>query len=208
MTETGRSPNEAELPETQNDAPKPQAGPETAPQPEVAPTETPSPAELLVEALRREAELRDRVLRAVAETENLRRRIDKEKQDAHQYASQKFAAALLPVLDNFQRALHLLTPEARAELPQPVLNMIEGIELTEKELLRVFAQHGIKVVSPKGERFDPHLHQAIAQIPAPAPEGTVVDVAQVGYTIGDRLLRPAMVVVSAGGGAPAVDTKA
>lgn len=198
-----------------NTTPPPSSTPEDS---ETPPAETDAAAaqaertgpDALAEALEREAELKDRLLRTMAELENLRRRSEKEKQDALVYASQRFAGALLSVVDNFQRALAHIGEDVRRDLPESVANMVAGIELTEKELLRVFEQNGIRAVNPKGERFDPHLHQAIAQVPAPGvPEGTVTDVAQIGYTIGERLLRPAMVVVSAGGDAPqGVDTKA
>lgn len=203
MTTTQRPSPESEAPETPN--PETQAAPS-----EPAEDMAASASDPLAEALQREAELKDRLLRSAAELENVRRRSEKEKQDALVYASQRFAGALLPVLDTFQRALAHLSEDARAELPEPVRNLVAGIELTEKELLRIFEQHGIKPVNPKGEKFDPHLHQAIAQVPAPdVPEGHVTDVAQIGYTIGERLLRPAMVVVSTGGGAPvSVDTTA
>jgi molecular chaperone GrpE len=157
----------------------------------------------------REAELKDKLLRALAETENLRRRAEREKEDALQYGITRFARDLLAVADNLQRALSSLTDDARANASEPVKNLIAGIELTEKELLRVLERYDIKRIEAKGQVFNPHLHQAIAQVPAPdKPEGTIIEVAQTGYTIGDRLLRPAMVVITKkpdGGAAGAAD---
>jgi molecular chaperone GrpE len=165
----------------------------------------------------REAELKDKLLRALAETENLRRRAEREKEDALQYGMMRFARDLLTVIDNLQRALSSISDEARAAASEPVKNLIAGIELTEKELVRVLERYNIKRIDAKGERFNPHLHQAMAQVgDAAKPDGTVIEVAQVGYTIGDRLLRPAIVVISkkpdggGGGGEPggSVDTSA
>ncbi len=145
----------------------------------------------------REAELKDKLLRALAETENLRRRAEREKEDALQYGVTRFARDLLAVVDSLQRALSSLTEEARAGASEPVKNLIAGIELTEKELLRVLERYDIKRIEAKGQLFNPHLHQAMAQVPAAdKPEGTVIEVAQTGYTIGERLLRPAMVVIT------------
>jgi molecular chaperone GrpE len=164
------------------------------PVPPLQPEETPSGA--LAEALTREAELKDRLLRAMAETENLRRRAEREKAESIQYGLTRFAGDLLNVADTLERAL----ASVPAEIHEQVKTVLDGVELTAKELQRVFEKHGIKRIDPKGAKFDPHLHTAIAQIPAPTvPDGSVVDVAQTGYSIGERLLRPAMVVVGTGG---------
>jgi molecular chaperone GrpE len=164
------------------------------PVPPLQPEETPSGA--LAEALTREAELKDRLLRAMAETENLRRRAEREKAESIQYGLTRFAGDLLNVADTLERAL----ASVPAEIREQVKTVLDGVELTAKELQRVFEKHGIKRIDPKGAKFDPHLHTAIAQIPAPTvPDGSVVDVAQTGYSIGERLLRPAMVVVGTGG---------
>lgn len=161
-------------------------------------TGTPASGDPLAEALAREGELKDRLLRAMAETENVRRRAERERQEASLYGLTRFAKELLGVADNLARALQSLTPEARANASEPVQNLISGIELTEKELHRIFDRFEIKRVEPLGESFNAHLHQAIAQVAAAQPAGIVVNVAQVGFTLGERLLRPAMVVVSAG----------
>lgn len=145
------------------------------------------------------AELKDRYLRSAAEVENVRKRAEREKFEAGQFAITRFARDLLTVLDNFSRALESFTPEARAALPANARSVIEGIEATQREMLATFERHGIKRIEAKGQRFDPNLHSAIAEIPsAEHPAGTVIDVAQQGYTIGGRLLREAMVTVSSG----------
>ena len=163
-----------------------------------APSEAESGA--LAEALAREAELKDRLLRSMAELENLRRRAEKEKVDSIQYGLTRFAGDLLSVSDTLERALSSMSADARESAGDAVKTVLEGVELTAKELQRVFEKHGIKRIDPKGAKFDPHLHTAIAQVPAPTvPDGSIVDVAQTGYSIGERLLRPAMVVVGTGG---------
>jgi molecular chaperone GrpE len=161
------------------------------------------------------AELKDRYLRSVAEVENVRKRSEREKIEAGQFAFSRFAKDLLSVVDNFSRALDALTPETRAALPPAARPVIDGIEATQREMLAIFDRHGIKRIEAKGKRFDPHLHSAIAEIPsAEHAAGTVVDVAQQGYTIGGRLLREAMVIVSAGAparngaGSSSLDTSA
>lgn len=147
------------------------------------------------------AELKERYLRAVAETENVRKRAEREKNEVAQFAFQRFARDLLSVVDNFNRALDSVKPEARASLPSSVGAVIDGIEATQRELLSIFERYGIKRIDAKGQRFNPNLHQAIAEMPsAEHPSGTVIDVAQTGYTLGERLLRPAMVMVSSGPG--------
>ena len=145
-------------------------------------------------------DLRDRLLRSIAETENLRRRTERELADARSYAIAKFAGDMLGVADNMGRAVTSLPPEAR-ESGDPVIKaLIEGAELTEREMLRALDKHGVKRIDPKGEKFDPHFHQAIFEVPDPSvPNGTVAQVVQVGYVIGSRVLRPAMVGVARGG---------
>lgn len=160
------------------------------------------------------ADLKDRYLRSVAEVENVRKRSEREKFEAGQFAFGRFARDLLNVLDNFSRAFDALTPEVRAALPAAARPVIEGIEATQREMLTIFERHGIKAIDAKGKRFDPNLHSAIAEIPsADHAPGTVIDVAQQGYTIGGRLLREAIVTVSAGaparnGTGPSLDRSA
>jgi molecular chaperone GrpE len=144
------------------------------------------------------AELKDRYLRAVAEVENTRKRAEREKVDSAQFAYTKFARDLLNVLDNFSRALAVLKPDQRTALPANVRPIVDGIEAIQREMLAIFERHGIKRIDAKGQRFDANLHSAIAEVPsAEHAPGTVIDVAQHGYTIGGRLLREAMVTIAA-----------
>jgi molecular chaperone GrpE len=144
------------------------------------------------------AELKDRYLRAMAELDNTRKRAEREKADAVQYASTKFAKDLLSVADNFSRALDALKPQVRATLPPEVEAVVAGIEATQRELGSIFERHGIKRIEAQGQRFNPNLHQAVAEVPSRdhAP-GTIIAVAQQGYMIGSRLLREAIVAVAA-----------
>lgn len=144
------------------------------------------------------AELKDRVLRALADAENTRRRAERERDESRQYAVTSFARDMLNVADNFQRALDSLPAEARGDLPAQVKAVIEGIEATERQLLGVLERHGVRKIETSGAKFDPHLHQAIAEVPGQGkPPGTIMTVVQTGYVIADRLLRPAMVTVAA-----------
>jgi molecular chaperone GrpE len=155
------------------------------------------------------ADLKDRLLRALAETENLRRRTEREKQDASQYAVTRFARDMLSIADNFARAL-AACPADKLEAADPAIKaVIEGVEATERQLLATLERHGVKKIETEGAKFDPHLHQAIAEVPGHGkPQGTIINVVQTGYVIGDRLLRPAMVTVAAAqpAGEAGVDT--
>jgi len=144
------------------------------------------------------ADLKDKLLRAMAETENLRRRSEREKTELRKYAVADFARDMLAVSDNLQRALASVSEEARNSSPE-MSQLLEGVELTQRELQGHFDKHGIKEISPLGEKLDPNLHQAVVQIDHPeAPHGTIVQVMQPGYMIQDRLLRAAMVGVAKG----------
>ena len=146
------------------------------------------------------AELKDRLLRTLAEMENMRRRADREIADSRQYAVANFARDLLGVADNMQRALGTLSADFRDQADPVVKSHIEGVELTERELVKVMEKHGIKRFDPQGQKFDPNLHQAMMQVPdSSVPDGTVVQVMQPGYMIAERVLRPALVGVSKGG---------
>lgn len=145
------------------------------------------------------AELRDRALRALAELENTRKRAERDVASARAYAIERFAIDLIGVADNLQRALANAPDETKQELPESVKNLISGVEMTERELMRVFERHGIAKEEPQGETFDPNKHQAVAQIPSELPNGKVAEVMQTGYVLGDRTLRAAMVAVSSGG---------
>ena len=149
-------------------------------------------------ALRAEvAELKDRLLRALADVENIRKRAERDRRDAELYGATRFARDLLSVYDNFDRALDNVTDGVRQAAP----GLIEGIELTRRELLNAFEKHRIVKIAPKpGDRFDPKLHQAMFEAPVPGTKaGDIIQVMGVGFTIGDRLLRPAQVGVSSGG---------
>ncbi len=151
-------------------------------------------------ALEREhAEMKDRLLRTLAEMENLRKRTEREVADARSYGVASFARDVLGVADNMRRALEAVTPELRAE-SQSAKALVDGVELTERELLKALEKNGIRQFSPQGEKFDPNLHQAMFEVPDPSvPAGSVVQVVQPGYMIGERVLRPALVGVSKGG---------
>ena len=139
-------------------------------------------------------------MRSLAEMENLRRRTEREVADARTYGVTSFAREVLAVGDNLQRALDALGPDVRAGADPAIQSLIEGVELTERDLLKALEKHGIKKLTPQGEKFDPNLHQAMYEVPdASVPPGTVVQVVQAGYTIGDRVLRPALVAVAKGG---------
>jgi molecular chaperone GrpE len=179
-----------------------------------ADSDNPHAAELAVlDALRAEnAELKDRALRALAETENTRRIAAREKQDATQYAVTRFARDMVGIADNFARALAALPADKLQAADPAVKAVIDGIEATERQLLATLQNHGVKAIDTTDGRFDPNLHQAIAEVPGNGkPGGSIVDVVQTGYVIGDRLLRPSMVTVARKDGAPEspkVDTQA
>lgn len=159
-----------------------------------APPEAEAPA-VDVSALEAEvAKARDEMLRALAEVENTRRRAERQAQEARAYAIDRFARDLLPVADTLTRAL----AAAPAEVDEATKNVLAGIELTEKAMVEAFSRHGLKRVGGRGDLFDPNLHQAVAQQPSDQPANTVLEVLQHGYVLGDRTLRAAMVLVSAG----------
>ena len=147
------------------------------------------------------AQLKDQLLRALAETENVRRRARKDITDASRYGIANFARDMLSVSDNMARALDSIPDDAREE--SDIVNAIaEGVEMTAREMASALERHGIQQVSPLGEKFDYNLHQAMFEAKdSGQPDGTIVDVVQAGYMIGERLLRPAMVGVAKGDGA-------
>ena len=155
----------------------------------------------VIEALNAEnGQLKDRVLRTLAEMENLRRRTEREVSDAKAYGVSSFARDMLTVVDNLSRALEHLPAEARASADPSLRSLVEGVELTARDLEAVLGRHGVKRLDPKGQKFDPNFHQAIFEAPDDTlPAGAVSQVVQTGWTIGDRVLRPAMVGVSKGG---------
>lgn len=155
----------------------------------------------VIEALNAEnGQLKDRVLRTLAEMENLRRRTEREVTDAKTYGVTGFARDMLTVVDNLTRAIDHVPAEARAAADPQLKSLIEGLELTARDLEAALGRHGVKKLDPKGQKFDPNFHQAIFEAPDESvPAGTVSQVVQSGWTIGDRVLRPAMVGVSKGG---------
>jgi molecular chaperone GrpE len=152
-------------------------------------------------ALDRElADTKDRLLRTLAEMENMRKRTEREVADARVYGITSFARDILGVADNMHRALHALDEELRAKADSGMKALLDGVELTERELLNALEKHGVKRIEPQGQKFDPHRHQAMYEIEdLSVPAGTVVQVVQAGYLLGERVLRPAMVAVSKGG---------
>jgi len=154
-----------------------------------------------VEALTKEAaEARDKMLRTLAEMENLRKRTSKEVADARTYGIQNFARDVLDIADNLQRALDAVPGDARAAADPGLKALIEGVELTERSLHATLEKNGVKKFDPSGEKFDPNFQQAMYEVPdSSVPSGTVVQVVQAGYTIGERVLRPALVAVAKGG---------
>lgn len=182
---------------TQNDQtpehdPAQQAAPETA----AAETGEPDPFKVL-EALKDEnAGLKDRLLRAMADVENMRRRAEKDLADTRIYAVASFAREMVGVADNLRRALESVTEEARAG----AASLVEGVELTERDLLSRLGRFQVKQLEPKGQKFDPNFHEALFEIPdETVPAGTVLQVVEQGFAIGERVLRPAKVGVSRGG---------
>jgi molecular chaperone GrpE len=152
----------------------------------------------LVEQLAREAaDNKDRLLRSLAEMENMRRRTERQVADAREYGITAFARDVLAVADNMARALSTIDPQLRETADAGLKSLLEGVELTERELLKVLEKHGVKKFEPTGEKFDTNLHQAMFQVPDPSlPNGTVAQVVQAGYMIGERVLRPALVGVA------------
>jgi len=175
-------------------------------------SENPHAAEFAVlQSLQAEVEvLKDQRLRALAEAENIRRRADKEKNDASQYAVTKFARDMVGIADNFARALAAVPAEVRAAADPQVQAVLDGVEATDRQLIQTLERYGVKPVDTSDGKFDPNLHQAIAEVPGNGkPAGSIVDVVQSGFMIGDRLLRPAMVTVAKKDmPAQSVDTKA
>lgn len=146
------------------------------------------------------ASLKDKVLRTLADMENLRRRTEKEVADAKVYGVANFAREMLTFADNLRRAVESVPASARESLDQGVVTLIEGVELTERDFLARLARFGIKKIEAQGQRFDPNHHEALFEIPDESvANGTVLQVVEPGYLIGERVLRPAKVGISRGG---------
>jgi molecular chaperone GrpE len=186
---------------------------ETTEAPNEAPVEQPAAQAAepdpfaVIEKLNAEnSELKDRLLRALAEMENLRRRTEREVADARAYGVANLARDMLSVADNLARAVESFPAEERAAADAALNALIEGVELTERDLHAALGRHGVTKLSPQGEKFDPNFHQAMYEIPNDSlPAGSVADVVQSGWKIGERVLRPALVAVSKGG--PKVEPK-
>jgi molecular chaperone GrpE len=182
-----------------HDAPQPHPVSEAEAAP--ADAEGTAPAPDPVAALEAEkAELKDKLLRALADMENLRRRTEKDLADARVYGVTRFARDMLDVADNLRRAIESVPAEARESADGAFKALLEGVDLTERDLQKKMEAHGVRKQEPEGKKFNPNFHQAMFEVPDETkPNGTVLQVVQSGYVIGDRVLRPAMVGVSKGG---------
>lgn len=191
---TARMSTENQTPETEDAELNAEADAALAAEAEAEDTasEEPDPAEEI-------SNLKDQLLRALAEMENTKKRAEREVKDTRAYAVTGFARDMLDVADNLSRALQSISEESKSEAGEALKTLLEGVEMTERRLLSSLERHGVKKVEPSpGDALDPNMHQAAAQIPADQPKGAIAHVMQPGYKIGDRTLRAAMVVVSAG----------
>ncbi len=160
----------------------------------------PDPFEVLQNLQEENAALKDRVLRTLAEMENMRRRTDKEVADAKSYGVTSFARDMLPFADNLHRALANVPEAVRESADGTLQTFIQGVELTERDFHSRLARHGVRKIEPDGQKFDPNLHEALFEVPDQSvPHGTVQQVVEHGFTIGERVLRPAKVGISRGG---------
>ncbi|HKF10244.1 MAG TPA: nucleotide exchange factor GrpE [Xanthobacteraceae bacterium] len=163
----------------------------------------------MVALAREAADYRDKLLRSLAEMENLRKRTERQVADARDYGIAAFARDILAVADNMERALGALDAELREKADAATKALLDGVELTERELLKVLEKHGVKKFEPLDEKFDPNTHQAMYEVSDPSrPAGTVAQVIQPGYMIGERVLRPALVAVAKGGPRASMETPA
>jgi len=180
----------------------PADAPSAAPQGGAEPEQR-TPHEIIAALQAEAADLKDRLLRAHAEVENIRKRSEREREETAKYAVTRLARDIVNVGDNFQRAIDAVPPGA-AEQDSALKSFLEGVTMTERELLNVLERYGIRRVQPVNELFNPHLHQAVMEIArSDVPSGTIVQVFQAGFMIEDRVLRPAMVAVAKGGPKPA-----
>ena len=148
-------------------------------------------------------ELKDQMIRTTADMENLRRRTRKDVSDAREYSISTFARDMLLIGDNLRRAMNALPPEITDSADEGIKALIEGLCMTEREMLSIMERNGVKKITPLHERFDPHFHQAMFEVQNPELENnTVVEIVQDGYIIGSRILRPAMVGIAKGGPKP------
>ena len=165
-----------------------------------APIDGPEPFTELENLYAENAALKEKVLRAMAEAENVRRRAEREVSDAKLYGVTNFAREMLAFADNLRRAVESVPAETRAALEPAIASLVEGVEVTEKDFLSRLSRFGVKKIEAQGARFDPNQHEALFEIPDETqPAGTVAQVLEQGYVIGDRVLRPAKVGVTRGG---------
>lgn len=196
--------------EPENKPANPAGGASAGADPAASATEPAAAPEVTAEELQAQvADLTDRLLRAHAEMDNFRKRTEREREETAKYAITRLAKDIVNVGDNFQRAIEAV-PAGAAEQDAALKSFLEGVTMTERELLNALERHGIRRVHPMQEPFNPHLHQAVMEIQkSDVPAGTIVQVFQAGFMIEDRVLRPAMVVVAKGGpkagAAPAPD---
>jgi molecular chaperone GrpE len=185
-----------------DDTKKPEgAAPDLSAEDREGPAErSPADLEATIDTLKGQIDdLTDRLLRAHAEMDNLRKRAEREKEETTKYAITRFARDVVTVADNFERAVQAVPPGA-AEQDSALKSLVEGVSMTEREFLNVLERYGVKRVSPKGEMFNPHQHQAMMEMQnLDVAPGTILEVFQPGYLLEDRVLRPAMVVVAKGG---------
>jgi len=195
-----------QTPEAANDAaPQTEAG--AGPAGPAAAEVEPHPSVVIEKLNAENVELKDRVLRTLAEMENLRRRTEREVADAKVYGVTGFARDMLGFADNLRRAIESVPAQALEAEPN-LKTLVEGLELTERDFVSRLARHGVKKLEPQGQKFDPNMHEALFEVPDPSvPSNTVVQVVEAGYSIGERCLRPAKVGVSRGGpkAAPVAD---
>ena len=185
--------SEEQTPAAEAEVAQQESAPEASGQPEAEPTDA---AAAVIAALQAEkAELKDQLLRSLAEVENIRRRAQRERENGARYAAEPLAKDILAVRDNLCRAIDSVSAEAAATEPQ-LKALLEGVVMTEKSLSEAFARHHVEIIDPLGEKFDPNLHDAMFEVPDPSqPAGTVAQVIEVGYRLHDRLLRAARVGV-------------
>jgi molecular chaperone GrpE len=190
------------------EAEAPTGSPDASPTPNVSPGDisAEAPPEMrLAEFEAEAADLKDKLLRALAEAENVRRRAERDRVDAYKYAAANFAREMLKAADNMRRALESVAAEARLE-NEALENLVVGLEITEREMLSAFERTGVRPIEALGQRFDHNLHEAMFEIEnTDHPAGTVVQVLEPGYMLHDRLLRPSKVGISKGG--PKAETK-
>ena len=181
---------------------RPQNGADAAPADEAAmqPDAAPAAPKASTSLDRELADYKDRLLRTLADMENMRKRTEREVADSRVYGISAFARDILGVADNMHRAMQALDDELRAKADDTMKALLDGVELTERELINVLEKHGVKKIEPLNQKFDPNRHQAMFEVEdLSVPSGSVVQVMQAGYLIGERVLRPALVAVSKGG---------